>query len=311
MCLGAEGNGATADRAGADRAAMLLALFLGAVLIAFAPILVRLSEVGPVASGFFRVALAFPILALMHASREATGRTRHGIAARDFLLLVAAGVFLALDLGIWHISIRMTSVANATLFNNSAPIFVALAVWIGGARLGRRFVLALGVAVAGMVLLSTGGRLQAGPGDLVGDALALSTGAFYAAYILIIADVRKRLPTGICMLVSTLAAIPFLFLFSRILGEVMLPLTWRGWAVLGALALVCHVAGQGLIARALAVLPTASSATALLVQPVAAALLAWLFFAETQGPVEIAGIGAVLFGIAIAQRSVWVDHDRA
>lgn len=285
-----------------SRRIMLAALVFGAVLIAFAPIFVRLSEVGPVASGFFRVALAFPILMFLQLnSGNAKPSSPNG---RDVLLLIAAGVFLALDLGVWHISIRMTSVANATLFNNSAPIFVALATWIVGARLERGFLQALSVAIFGMALLSTGGSFDVEPGELLGDALAISTGAFYAAYILILSQVRQRVPTGLCMLVSTLAAAPFLLIISLALGEDVVPKTLMGWLVLVGLAVVCHVAGQSLIARALAVLPATSSSMTLMIQPVAAGLMAWMFFAEPMGPVQVVGMAAVLFGIVMAQRSV-------
>ena len=301
-------HGSGVDR----RPPMLGALVLGAVLIAFAPVFVRISEVGPVASGFYRVAIALPVLALLMLRQEtAPAPAGRRPAAVDLLLLAAAGVFLALDLGVWHISIQMTSIANATLFNNSAPIFVALAIWLGGGRLSRSFVLALAGAAGGMALLSAGGGGLAAQGDaLIGDALAISTGAFYAAYILLLARVRRRVSTAVCMLVSTTAAVPCLLLFSLALGEPLRPVSWQGWATLAGLALVCHVAGQGLIARALAVLPVASSAMALLIQPVAAALLAWALFGERQTPVQILGIAAVLTGILVAQRSVWAGHGR-
>jgi len=53
-------------RVAADRRARLAvgALLLGAVGIAFSPIFVRISEIGPTATAFWRVALALPVLAL-------------------------------------------------------------------------------------------------------------------------------------------------------------------------------------------------------------------------------------------------------
>ena len=45
-------------------------------------------------------------------------------------LLIAAGLLFAGDLAFWHWSIVLTSVANAVLLANCAPIFVALAVWL-------------------------------------------------------------------------------------------------------------------------------------------------------------------------------------
>ncbi len=288
---------------------MIAALFLGAVLIAFAPIFVRVSEVGPVASGFYRAAIALPVLAWMASKQTRSEWPSKRLTRKDMLLLISAGFLLALDLGVWHISIAMTSVANATLFNNSAPIFVALASWIGGARLGRPFLFALFSSVAGMILLSSQGRPAIDNTSLIGDLLAIATGAFYGAYILVIWNVRQRASTTSCMLVSTFAAIPILLLFSFACGEKFIASSWRGWAILIGLALICHVGGQGLIARALAALPPASSAMVLLLQPVTAALIAWILFGEAQTPLQVFGIVLVLVGILVAQHSVWVRHD--
>ena len=99
-------------------------LLLGAVGIAFAPIFVRLSEVGPVATAFWRVCLAAPVLWLwMSASPPRPGgRTRKPESLRDYARLSLAGLFFAGDLAFWHWAIQFTSVANATLLANFAPI---------------------------------------------------------------------------------------------------------------------------------------------------------------------------------------------
>ncbi|MGO7624385.1 hypothetical protein ACC687_41280, partial [Rhizobium ruizarguesonis] len=44
----------------------------------------------------------------------------------DYAMLILPGVMLALDLGAWQLSLTMTSVANATLLANLAPVFVTL-----------------------------------------------------------------------------------------------------------------------------------------------------------------------------------------
>ncbi len=69
-----------------------------------------------------------------------------------------------------------------------------------------------------------------------------------------------------------------------------------------ALALLSHVGGQSLIAYALAHLPAAFSSVSLLLQPVAAALLAWLILSEALGLLQGLGGAVVLAGIAIARR---------
>src|SRR6185436_2520071 len=85
-------------------------------------------------------------------------------------------------------------------------------------------------------------------------------------------------------------------------GEVFFPSSAYGWWVLIGLALISHAAGQGLIAYALAHLPAAFSSVSLLLQPVMAALFAWLLLAEGLVPLQIAGGIVVLFGIYLARR---------
>lgn len=73
-----------------------------------------------------------PVLwALVLATQRAGGADR---TIREYpaphLPLIAAGLFFAGDLAVWHWSIMLTSVTNATLLANWAPIFVTLAVWL-------------------------------------------------------------------------------------------------------------------------------------------------------------------------------------
>jgi drug/metabolite transporter (DMT)-like permease len=76
------------------------ALFLGATCIALSPIFVRLSDTGPTASAFWRVALAVPALWLLVAIAPARAARRSSRPLGP--LLLAAGVAFAGDLGFWH-----------------------------------------------------------------------------------------------------------------------------------------------------------------------------------------------------------------
>jgi drug/metabolite transporter (DMT)-like permease len=76
-----------------------------------------------------------------------------------------------------------------------------------------------------------------------------------------------------------------------------------GWLKLVGLALISQAAGQSLIAYAMAHLPSTFSSVGLLLQPVMAALFAWVLLGETLGWSEIAGGVAVLVGILIAHQA--------
>jgi drug/metabolite transporter (DMT)-like permease len=275
------------------------ALLLGASCIALSPIFVRLSEAGPTATAFWRVALAVPVLWIVYFAR-----TKPGASLRpNHWLLFAAGAAFAGDLAFWHTSIKYTSVANSTLLANLASIFVTLAVWI---FLRQRptgiFLAGLTAALAGVAMLVQT-SLQFSPTALLGDALGVVTAMFYAWYILVVKGLRDRGETTLRLMAvtSTLTAV-ILLPVALASGDAMLPQSAYGWSVLLGLALISHAAGQGLIAYALAHLPATFSSVGLLLQPVIAAGFAWVLLAEPLVPLQIAGGVVVLIGIYLARR---------
>lgn len=282
----------------------LNALFLGALAIAFAPIFVRLSQVGPIATAFWRLCLSLPALFVwMQLEGGRATAPRRPSTRRDTLRLVVAGLFFAGDLGIWHWSIKFTSVANATLLANFAPIFVALGSWLFlRQRVTLRFVLGMLLALAGTVFL-VGESFHLSAQHLLGDALGLVTAVFYAGYLLSVKELRKEFSTATIMTWSGAVSSAVLLLVTLLSGEGLLPSGAAGWLVLLGLALFSHVGGQSLIAFALAKLPATFSSVALLVQPVAATIFAWLILNEALNPWQALGGALALAGIYIAKKA--------
>ena len=274
-----------------------LCLLTGACGIAFAPILVRLSETGPVASAFWRAAIAAPVLWLW------AQRTDPQPVAMSLCPHLTAGLFFAADLAVWHWSIILTSVANATLLANLAPIFVTLAGWLFfRKRVTPTFLVGMMTAITGMFVL-VGPNFALGGTRLAGDALGALTAVFYAGYMLAIKTARDAGASTLRLMawstsITAVALLPVALLSPRPL----LPQSAAGWAVLAALALVSQVLGQGLIAFAFVHLPASLSSVSLLLQPVLAALFAWALFSEAMGPAQLVGGGVVLGGIWLARR---------
>lgn len=214
-----------------------------------------------------------------------------------------AGLAFAGDLGFWHWSIRFTTVANATLFANLAPVFVTAGSYLlFGQRPTRLFLAGLALALAGAAVLM-GDSLSLSRRQLAGDALGVVTALFYAGYLLSVSRLRARLPAARIMATTALVTSAALLPVALASGERLVPATARGWLVLIGLAVVSHSGGQGLIAYALAYLPASFSAVALLVQPVMAALFAWAILGEPVGWRQGAGGVMVLAGIAVARRA--------
>ena len=279
------------------RAIAVAALLVGAAAIGASALFVKVSETGPVATAFWRVALALPVLWAWSVIGSGSGHVASFMAERR--LIITAGLFFAGDLAVWHWSIVLTSVANATLLANLAPIFVTLAVWLlYGRRPTAMFLAGLAAALAGVTVL-LGGDFQAGGGAVLGDVLGVVTAMFYGAYQLTVTRVRSRAATSVIMAWSGLVTAVALLPVALASGEQILPLTAVGWAKLAGLALISQVAGQSLIAYAMAHLPATFSSVGLLLQPVVAAALAWILLGEALTALAIGGAVLVLVGIRI------------
>jgi drug/metabolite transporter (DMT)-like permease len=220
----------------------------------------------------------------------------------DYGLLAAAGLFYAADLTVWHWSLQFTSVANATLLTNFSPIFVTLGAWLlWKQRSTPTFFWGLALAIAGAVML-IGKSMSMSSQNLWGDVLGLISAIFYGSYFLTVKQLRARFSAATIMTWGGLAGSMTILLVTVLSGEQLLAFSLQGWAVLIGLALISHVGGQGLIAYALAHLPAPFSSVTLLLQPVVAAVCAWLILNEALGPWQALGGAIVLVGIWLARR---------
>lgn len=279
----------------------LAALFIGAAAIGLAPIFVRLSEIGPTATAFWRPILALPVLWLWMSLDKQSAKAKPHTGA-DYRGLLLAGFFFAGDLAFWHSSIKLTSVANATLLANFAPIFVTLAAWIlYKQKVTRLFLFALTIALAGTIAVVSS-SISIDVQHLKGDGLGIITAMFYTGYILSIKKLRERFSTPTIMVWSTIATAIMLLPLAWFSGEVFWPQTAYGWMILIGLGWISHAGGQSLIAYALAHLPAQFSSVGLLLQPVLATFIAWRLFGENVSTLQFFGAALVLIGIIVAKK---------
>lgn len=289
----------------------LIALVAGAVAIGFAPVFARVSEAGPVATAFFRMALAAPILwgwwwataPPAAASPDPWRPTGFRRARPPRHLLWVSGLLFAIDLAIWHWAIHFTTVANATLLANTAPILVTIAARVlYDERVSHAFVVGTVLAFLGAAVL-LGVDLELSRWHLLGDGLSLVAALFYAGYLMSVKELRRHHSVSRIMTVSATTSAIVLLPLALISPEPnFLPLTTTGWLVLVGLALVSHAAGQSLIAYALAHLRAGFSALTLLIQPVVAAALAWWWVDERLTTFQVLGGLLVLAGVFVAKQ---------
>jgi drug/metabolite transporter (DMT)-like permease len=273
-----------------------------ALALAFVPICVRLSEVGPVATGFYRFFLSFPFLMTWmvfdHIKDPApkTPRTQ-----KDYYLIWGAGAFLALDLIFWHWSMMRTTVVNAMLLSNLTPIFTALASWfLFREKLTWPIMVALMMAIAGSTIL-VGGTFAVDADHLVGDIMAFISSLFFTAFLLSVKELRHHFRSPTIMAWGAIPTMYILAVTAYMSHEVLVPQTPSGWGILFFMALFIHICGQGLLTFSMAHMSATLSALLMSLSPVFAAILAWFFFQESLGIYQIIGGGVILSGVLIAR----------
>jgi drug/metabolite transporter (DMT)-like permease len=273
-------------------ASSFLLLVAGAIAIGFAPIFVRLAATGPIATAFWRMALAVPILWIISRHQNTLDK---GTFRSTWIWV--AGLAFALDLAAWHFAIRLTSVTNATLLANCAVLLVPPLSWLFLRRAVRLTTIGYGaLAFLGIALLSSP-SLDVGGEHLLGDALALVTAGFYAAYLVAVAAARQRIDASALALASSLLSSLALAMFVPLAGENLLPPVAIDWIWLVGLAVISQVFGQTAIAHAMGRIPPAQAAIGLLIQPVSAAVFAWVLFHESLSGLQLFGGALVLIAI--------------
>ena len=267
------------------------ALLLGNVALALGPFLVRHSGVGPVAAGFWRLALALPFLFLIaRLAKQPVHWPRRAVV----IAVAWAAFFFATDLAAWHEGILLTKLGNATLFGNiSSFIFAAWGMWLARRWPAPLQALALLLAAAGCAVLMRGSA-ELSAAHLRGDLLSALAGLLYAGYLIIVERTRGELAPLPLLFLATLFGAAMLLPGAVALGERIIPADWTG---LIALALCSQVAGQGLVVYALGHVPPLVVAVAMLTQPALSALLGWLYYGETLTAMD--GLGAAMIVAAL------------
>lgn len=271
----------------------MLALLIGNVALAFGPWFVRLADVGPVAAAFWRVAIAAPILLAL--ALAFAGQSRPFAPARALWLTIGlGGVAFAADLAAWHLGILRTTLANATLFGNSAILmFPIYGFLVARAWPTRTQGIALALAAAGAALL-LGRSFQLSPKHLAGDLFCLFSGTLYTCYFVLMSKARTAVAPLPALALSTSASVLPLLLAALLGGEQFWP---QQWGILVGLALASQVLGQGLLIYAIGHLSPLVVGIALLSQPIVAGVIGWTVYGERLGPAEF--VGAVLVAIAL------------
>ena len=276
-----------------------LLLSLGAMLIGFAPIFVKLSLLSSSAIAFYRMFLTIPFLFILNYAINR--RYLFYVRNKSTIIYTAlASLAFTTDLTLWHYSMNITSVSNATIIVNSAPIFVAVLSFIlFKEKLSIEFVTSFLITYIGIIGLIYFSNNYTN-GKVFGDILCMVAAFFYAVYLLVIAKLGREnslniifYTTFFCCLFSTIPMV--------IGGGQVFPSSSSEWINLLLLAVLCQFGGQYLITHAIGKISASEGSIGLLMQPITATILAAFLFNEILNITQIIFVFFALFGIYLAR----------
>jgi drug/metabolite transporter (DMT)-like permease len=275
-----------------------LAALLGAFCIAFSGVFYRFADVSPETASVFRCVYGLPLLwaAAMFERRRAGPLPAAGVR-----LAIVAGVFFAADLIFWHHSIEAVGAGLATVLGNLQVVIVAVVAWaLFGERPSRRTLVALPVILGGVVLIAgVIGTGTYGANPPLGVLLGVLTALAYAGYLIVIRHVGRRWVAE-PVTISTASTAVVAAVVGFLLGTFDPLPSWPAHGWLALLGITAQSAGYLFISLSLPRLPAVVTSVILLAQPVIAVFLAMILLAEAPSLAQLAGVGMVIGGIALA-----------
>ena len=275
-------------------------LIIGAIAIAFSPIFVRFSDVDPIMTAFYRIFISLPFF-LFFSSFNIIEKVKFPKFNNSYVIFLVSGIFFALDLICWHWSIKLTTVSKATFLSNLAPIVVIIFSLIFlKERFSNFFYLAALLSMVGMLML-LGESFKFNKSQFIGDLLGVLTAVWYGSYIVTISQLRKKYNSTSIMFLSGIVTAIILLTVSILFEQSLIPQSIFTITIIFLLGFICQFMGQSFITYSLAYLSASLSSLCLLIQPIAATVLAYFFFQEKLTTIQFFGSALILIGIYIAR----------
>ncbi|MEM9244459.1 MAG: DMT family transporter [Cyanobacteria bacterium P01_F01_bin.153] len=292
-----------------------IALCIALLSISFAPIFIRLAEteLGANATVLNRMLVFLVcfgggrwISSRISAAPDAEGGdtdSADGPTTTQYLLLAGAGFVSVTSLLLWAMSLQYTTVAKSMLLNNLTPIFTSLGSWLlFRKQFDRRFLLGMGIALAGAIALSLE-DLQSADGLLIGDLYALLSAVFLGSYFLIAEKLRQQFSATTILLWRCAVGSALILPLTLATEHQLFPTSLVPFLAVCGLGIIGEGLGQRLIADSMQQFSSSFVAIFLLLEPIISSILAWVIFAEALTSSTWVGFAVVLGGIYLAQSS--------
>jgi len=282
-----------------------IVLIIGIIAVSAASILIRNAQTETPSLAIAAYRLAIASLVVVPVALWRNQNELHRLRAREWILMIIAGVFLALHFATWVTSLEYTSVTSSVVLVTTSPLWVAVASWIFlREKLTRPIIFGLIVAVVGGFIIGLGDTTQgSSSAPLLGDSLALLGAFMVTGYWLIGRRIRssQSLTPYVAIVYGTAAVVLLMMVGAAHQSLAGYDPVVYLWLVL--LALVPQLIGHSSFNWALARLPAVSVAVATLGEPIGASILAYFLLGEAPTMLTMLGAVLVLTGIALTLRA--------
>jgi len=278
----------------------IIKILIAAVIISTSSVWVKIAQVAPSVSGFYRMFIGGMLLLLL--SRIKRFDLWRGWRYFTWLFLVA--FFFALDLFFWHRSIFYIGPGLATVLGNFQVFFMALAGYLFfKEKIGLGFIAGLLITIIGLFLLVGINWSHLSSQYQTGVVYGLLTALAYTGFMLSLRHIQSSK--------NSLTAFANLGIMSLLCAALLLlELTFSGHNIaipsaqsllsLLILGIVCQVIGWLLITQSMPNLPASIVGVVLLLQPALSMLWDVIFFDRPISILDIVGLAMVLFGVYLA-----------
>lgn len=280
----------------------IIGIIIAIASLASIGIFIHKSEVGPIITGFYRCLFAIPLLLIVEQfSKNKSVQIPLTTSKKKLIVLNAiAGITLAMDICIWNLSFKYTTMAEANLIVNLTPFLILpITIFYFKETVNKLIIYPLIAAAIGLFLLVFAGKSSANI-HVLGDLMALIAAIFYAIFVIVTKiSADKGANMTRYMTIVSLYCAGVLLIAGIISQEKIIPDNLNGWLILFGLAFISQIMGQLMLARSIKKVKLQISSVLLLMQPIFAAIYGFFFFDEELASLQIIGALIILLSVYI------------
>lgn len=278
----------------------IIAMLTAAVIISTASVWVKLADIAPSVSGFYRMFIGGVVLIILCYQQKLRMWSGWG----HYKWLFFAGLSFAFDLYFWHRSILYVGPGLATVLGNFQVFFMALAGYLFyQEKITKHFIIGLFITIAGLFLLVGIHWSQLSSDYRAGVIYGILTAISYTFFMLSL-RYAQSVKNGITAMANlglmslTCALLMFVVVYFEG-NSIDLPNTQAFISML-ILGVFCQVLGWLLITKSMPHLPTSIVGVLLLLQPALSMLWDVIFFDRPTDFQDLVGLSMVLTGVYLA-----------